>query len=59
MRERRPSVEYRLPDGTFPGEAVLREMLGNARVDELLYGRGGEGDDSAPGAARPRLRLVR
>lgn len=33
---RREFVEYRLPDGSLPGEAFFREVLGSARVDSIL-----------------------
>ena len=33
LRRRLPIVEYRLPDGTLPGEALFREVLGDEEVD--------------------------
>lgn len=35
-RHRLPYVEYRLPDGSLPGEAHMRRLLGGAFVDEAL-----------------------
>lgn len=53
VRPRGPHVEYRLPDGRWPGEAILRDILGDERFEELV-----EGTRPSPDS-RPKLRLIK
>jgi hypothetical protein len=57
---RRPYVEYWRPDGRFPGEEAVREVLGDVVMDAALR-QAAEGTvpDLSTATARPPLRLVK
>ncbi|MCA1790725.1 MAG: hypothetical protein LC667_12965 [Thioalkalivibrio sp.] len=58
VKPRGSFVAYRLPDGRMPGEDLLREILGDERVDAALDGaeaRPTEVEEAGP----PALRLLK